>query len=253
MQALSHVARLDKFSLGMPDASNTRRWLQFRLRTLLIGLTIVAAILGVVVERVSKQRRAVAAVMQAGGTVMYDWHESAPRTMSTAGRPAGPAWLRRWIGDDYFQRPVLISLFGGARDDSWVQAIADLPSIKYLFLGYRGASDDLFARLPSLPNLEELHIEGGPITDEGMKHIGKFPRLRWLIASGTKITDEGLRDLATLQLEELSLRETSISDVGVPVLATMKHLHKLDLRGSTVTEAGVSRLRSALPNCEILR
>ena len=64
----------------MPDASNTRRWLQFRLRTLLIALTIVAAILGVVVEPVSKQRRAVAAVMQAGGTVMYDWHTSLDET-----------------------------------------------------------------------------------------------------------------------------------------------------------------------------
>lgn len=237
----------------MPTSSNNRHRLQFRLRTLLIGLTIVAIALGVMVERASRQRRAVAAVMQAGGTVMYDWHESAPRTMSTAGQPAGPAWLRKWISDEYFQRPVWISFFGNARNDAWVQAVGDLPSIKYLLLGQRGASDDILARLPPLPNLEELHLEGTPVTNQGLKHIGKFPRLRWLIASETKITDAGLNKLAALNLEELSLRETSISDAGVSTLATMKRLQKLDLRKSAVTEAGASRLRSALPNCTVLR
>ncbi|HEX5442302.1 MAG TPA: leucine-rich repeat domain-containing protein [Pirellulales bacterium] len=59
--------------------------------------------------------------------------------------------------------------------------------------------------------------------------------------------------LAALNLEELSLRDTGVSDVAVPAIATMKHLQKLDLRRSEVTEAGAERLRRALPNCKVMR
>lgn len=237
----------------MNNIAAKRRWVQFSLRGMLAGMTILSLALGLVVNRVAKQRRAVAAIVQTGGTVFYDWNETAPRAVSTVGSPAGPAWLRKLLGDDYFQRPVWISYFGNAKNEGWVQAVGDLPSTKYLLLARGDITDEIFARLAPLPNLQELQLEGAAVTDQGFKHIGKFPRLRWLNASGTEVSDLGLSTLAALNLEELSLRDTGVSDAAAPVLATMKHLQKLDLRRSAVTEAGAERLRRALPNCKVTR
>src|SRR5215469_3974033 len=131
-----------------------RRWFQLSLRAMLVLVTIGCIGLGWEVERVRRQRAAVAAIQAAGGTVMYDWHETAPRTVSTAGQPKGPVWLRKLIGDDYFQRPVWVQFLGNARSDGWVNAVGDLPSTKYLLLARTDVSDDILARMSSLPNLE---------------------------------------------------------------------------------------------------
>jgi hypothetical protein len=70
-----------------------------------------------------------------------------------------------------------------------------------------------------------------PVSNADLKHLaplGFLPRLESLDLSGTQITDEGLEDLVGL-----------------------KQLHYLGLRETRVTEAGVERLRKALPNCLI--
>jgi len=74
-----------------------RRYLTFSLRFLFVLTTALAVWLGVIVNRAREQREAVKAIEALGGTVQYDW---AIRTVE----PVGPAWLRRIVGDDYFQK-----------------------------------------------------------------------------------------------------------------------------------------------------
>ena len=62
-------------------------------------MTALAVWLGVVVNRATEQREAVEAIEALGGYVIYDWQ--APS--SDAEQLAGPAWLRRAVGDDFFR------------------------------------------------------------------------------------------------------------------------------------------------------
>ena len=48
-------------------------------------------------------------------------------------------------------------------------------------------------------------------------------------------------------MEELSLRDTRITDVGLRTLGTMTRLKSLDITGAAVTAEGVDRLRRDLP------
>ena len=88
----------------------SRRYLTFSLRTLFVLTTALAVWLGVVVNRAREQREAVKAIEQCGGHVTYDWqfHDLKNWPHLPVLRPPGPAWLRRLIGDDFFQNVVEI-------------------------------------------------------------------------------------------------------------------------------------------------
>lgn len=84
------------------DASHLtsrRRWPQFSLRTFFVLITVLAVWLGIVVNQAREQREAVKAFEALGGKVRYDWQQND----GMATQPGGPEWLRRLIGDDYFQ------------------------------------------------------------------------------------------------------------------------------------------------------
>jgi hypothetical protein len=237
----------------MTDTAINRRWLQFSLRGLLAALTITAIALGACVRSVARQKQAMSVIREAGGMVIYDWMETALRTMSSAAQPAEPKWLRKLLGEDYFHRPVWIQFWGSAKSDRWVDAVNDLPSVKYLLLAQGDVTDEILSRISRLPKLEELHLSGSAITDRGFRQLHKFPRLRWLTADGTQISDRAVNELNGMKLEWLVLRETLASDACVPSLIAMTNLQMLDLRSTQVTEAGAARIRRALPNCEVLR
>ena len=97
-----------------------RRWFQFSLRSFLVVLTIGCLWLGWQVDGVREQRRAIKAVEALGGIARYDWQ---PKLLvyRKPGRkpvfllsnqieltPAGPAWLRSILGDDFFQDVELV-------------------------------------------------------------------------------------------------------------------------------------------------
>jgi hypothetical protein len=88
------------------EVKPNHRYLTFSLRTLFVVTTALAVWLGIVVNRAREQREAVKAIEAAGGSVYYNYNseELMPRWRYhvVVERP-GPAWLRRLIGDDYFQ------------------------------------------------------------------------------------------------------------------------------------------------------
>lgn len=88
-----------------------RRYLSYSLRTLFVLMTAFAVWFGVIVNRAREQREAVKAIEERGGAIIYDWQESIPisvpfdpRGLVLDDKPPGPPWLRRLIGDDYFQK-----------------------------------------------------------------------------------------------------------------------------------------------------
>src|SRR5438552_1945508 len=79
---------------------NRRRLFQISLRTLLGLITVAAIWLGYITHRAREQKVAVARIKELGGRVVYDYQ--AANTAANATPPGWP-WLRRLVGDEYFQ------------------------------------------------------------------------------------------------------------------------------------------------------
>ena len=68
------------------------------------------------------------------------------------------------------------------------------------------------------------------------------------------MTDAGLKDLAPLtHLRTLDLKNTAVADAGLKDLAPLTQLQKLylDITVVVAADAGVKKLKAALPMCEI--
>ena len=78
-----------------------RRWFQYSLRTLLVLMLLVCIGMGwlaVKMQRVRREREAVAAIERLGGWCVYGDPDSAEESR-------GRAWLRKLLGDDFFTHP----------------------------------------------------------------------------------------------------------------------------------------------------
>ncbi len=110
-----------------------RRYLTFSLRTLFILLTTLAVWLGIATHRAREQRAAVQAIESLGGAVRYDWQNDPldPFGSDVLDEPAGPAWLRRLMGDDFFQEVWEVD-FGSPLSPTKVELRKALPQLQRL-------------------------------------------------------------------------------------------------------------------------
>jgi hypothetical protein len=119
-----------------------RRYLTFSLRTFFVLLTALAVWLGVVVNRAREQREAVKAIKAVGGHVLYDWQLRYGGSLFVfdEGEPAGPAWLRRVIGDEFFQDVAGVWIPPSPSESEFLTltiSLQRLKRIKFLFF-YEG-------------------------------------------------------------------------------------------------------------------
>lgn len=106
--------------------------------------------------------------------------------------------------------------------------------------------------LPPLNGIGELWLMNCSLGDDSIRHAASLPNLKKLVLDGTNITDAGLKFLPG-KLTVLTLRDTLVTDAGLPELAKHTKLTLLDLRGTGVTEAGSRRVQADLPGCEVVR
>ena len=99
-----------------------RRWFQFRLRTLMVFVTLCAVAcswFAVRWRRAEKQREAVEAIREAGGNVRYEYEFAADGRTIQRTEPPAPAWLVKLLGVDFFFDVVGVTVvFPAAGDDS---------------------------------------------------------------------------------------------------------------------------------------
>ncbi len=278
---IAHWFRLWTLDFGSasPDTSGMIRSprLRFSLRTLLVLLTIVCVVLGVIVSRAERQRRAVAAIVKAGGEVAYDY-EIYPEMDEGGDRVdlPGPDWLCRLLGVDYFGTVIWAHLTPTptplppdcAPDEVAVhlgrlpgletvllsdtsisrKGLAELSGLKKLReLGLDGSqvTDADLAPLAALTSLEELRLDGTKVTGSGMAHLSKLANLRDVSVTGTRVDDAGLAHLRGLtSLNYLSLTGTQVTDAGLPHLASLPKLHSLDLAATPVTATDLAPLHN---------
>ena len=131
---------------------------------------------------------------------------------------------------------------------------------------FRGATDDDIDGLPDLPFNFCVSCRGSKLTEIGLKKIGELKNVTFVDLSQTKITDSALKNFSNAKsLRYLSLQHTQITDAGLENLhqltvlqelvlgSTLKVLTPKNLKETPVTEAGVEKLRKALPECRIYR
>jgi hypothetical protein len=100
--------------------------------------------------------------------------------------------------------------------------------------------------------VEELELAGA-VSDRLLAWLGECPNLTRLWATHGNLTDEGLAHLAALpRLTVLNLSDNGLTDAGLGHLARLTTLREIYLLDSAVTAEGVTRLRAALPGCEIV-
>jgi len=88
-----------------------------------------------------------------------------------------------------------------------------------------------------------------PITEVDLS-ITSWPREK---ATFPPVTDNDLVVIASLNhLQRLTLRGMPITDGAIDQLACFRSLKELDVRETRISETGISRLKAALPSCEIV-
>lgn len=196
------------------------RWFQFRLRSLLIGLTLLAIVPGgYIVHERGEAQRVKAAVSKTEAELQHVEVYARPNWLHSLLVPGAPGDV---VGLG-IHHPRAI-------DDSQLAPLAEVHTLIWLDVVGVPLTDDAVVHIARLKNLKRLRLDETPITDAGLIHLTRLPKLHTLNLSSTQITDAGLAHLAKLHnLKELYLQKTQ------------------------VTPAGTAKLQQALPGADIIR
>lgn len=250
-------------------ARPNRRWLQFSLRTFLIVLTLLAMGLGYVSFRAREQRAAVARIKELGGHIQYDYQRGSNPKPSPPGWP----WLRRLVGDEYFQDVAFVKLDKTQVSDADLRLISKLRRAKTLSLNWTNVSDEGLSSIRGMSELNYLGLWKTKVTSEGIRRMRPpqkgsvvvlaetsvgdeaLPNLSscgHLVLDGTPVTSLGIKELAESKtLHDLAIQRTAVDDAAVPSLAKIKSLTWLVVSDTKISGEGLFALRNALPKCNV--
>jgi len=179
-----------------PGPRRRRRFFRVSVRGLLFLILLLGCAFGWI-ARVARsgnvQRRAVAAIYQAGGWVVYDteWDE---RQNASTWKPPWSNWLVDQVGVDYFANVVFINLHDRGTDQVLTH-VARLKNLKQLHRPGLAVTDAGLADVGRLRNLQLLSLDDTQVTDAGLAHLKGLSGLKWLKVSRTKVTALGIEEL----------------------------------------------------------
>ncbi len=175
-----------------------RRYLKFSLRTFFVLLTLVCVWFGWQVNQANRQRKAVAWVLEMGGSVEYDYEvDGAGNIIADS-----PELLR-----DFYQQVEVVHLIRDTQVSD-LTPLANLQSLKTLGLGATQIRD--LTPLANLQSLESLYLGDTQVSD--LTPLANLQSLKTLGLSDTQVSD--LTPLANLKsLERLVLINTQVSDL----------------------------------------
>ncbi len=184
-----------------------RHWLRLSLRSLLVLFTLAAVWMALIANRAREQQRIVTGLSQyRGAMIMYahEWDLSAggeipkPRAL---GPPPGPAWLRNWLGDEYFVSVVGVFLAGQGDgpnpqpDAAALELIRDLPGLRVLSLEKSAVTDADLAAVAQQTELIYFWLDDTAISDAGLAHLRRMQKLKFLYLRNSNVTDAGIDSL----------------------------------------------------------
>jgi uncharacterized protein YjbI with pentapeptide repeats len=243
------------------------RRLQFRLGTVLVTIAVVAVTIAqlnawLFAPYQAEQQAALALRRLGGKVVMVD---------------LAPRWLRSYVGKGIFNMEVatsadlshtrvtdsdlvhllafrhclVINLSDTQLGDGGLIHLSRMKGVRWLDLSRTRVSDaSVLFGFGLMGHLSSLKIAGNRIAANRIAHIEGF-KWRWsplddLDLSDTDADDATLEELpnALVNLRNLDLSGTNVSDDGLLALLRMRGLAKLNVMDTRVTTAGVARLKS---------
>ncbi len=260
------------------------RFFRFRLKWLLLFVTVFAIYLGYETNQAIKQRKAFAIIQKVGGKLFYDYEvdpqDDYRHIQQGTVSPRGPSWLRNLVGDDYFRTAVVIELSRSSAGDAELGELSNLlPDVAQVWLRSTHVSDEGMSHLKNFSRLEALSLDMTSITDVGLSSVAKCTHLRDLQLTHTQVTDSGLKQLCVLRkLEKLGLSRTVVTDEGlipilealhnslrwlnvqntnvsdecVPYLVALPRLDFINVKESNMTEFGVAKIQQTFPKCALV-
>jgi hypothetical protein len=217
----------------MSSANNklTRPWARVSIRVMMLMVLVIAVLLGWQANKAREQREAVQAVQRYGGWVHYDY-EFVNGTLTPGRSPWAPRWLRKMLGDQFFQNVRQVNL------------IFDQSSGKRFNNSNVQACDDLLKKISKLPGLKELLLTDTQATDEGLRYIGEMTGLEKLrIHSAMLVTDAGVSHLASLQnLKHILINRSNLTNDSLVLLSSLPRIEHLVLQQNHFSDEGLARL-----------
>jgi hypothetical protein len=243
---------------AMTDASANRpktklRWYQFSLRSLLIFMTLFAfacSWFAVKMGQATRQKEAVETLKKkAGKTIYYDYQFDPAGKLKPNAQLPGPAWLRKWLGDDFFCTAVKLewinyNTFNRRMIDAELEPIERLSELREIDLTYGDVTDRGLLHFKKLRQLKKLNLSYTDMRDAGLSSLAELTGLESLSLTGTHISDEGLSQLKALtELRALNLSHINISDAGVANLLVFDKLEELWLTGTIISDEALKEVK----------
>ncbi len=168
------------------------RWrFQFSLRTLCLVMFLACvgmSWVGVKMQQARRQKEAVAAIKELGGSVAYDYGVG-------QAQPTTPKWLRSLLGDDFLANVVEVWLQSSKVTDVGLEHLKALPQLQVLSLENTTVTDTGLEHLKRLSHLYNLFLDNTMVTDDGLEHLKRLTQLHALSVGNTQVTDEGVSRL----------------------------------------------------------
>ncbi len=145
------------------------RWrFQFGIRSLFVLVLAVAIPCGwLAIERklARRQMEAVDRITKLHGMVAYDWQFGVDDYVQSKAQPPGPEWLRKLLGDDFFQEIVDAYLNNAKVTDADLECLGGLTHLRVLRLNITQVTDVELEHLTRLTQLRELGLNATKITE----------------------------------------------------------------------------------------
>jgi hypothetical protein len=281
------------FLLWFAIALVFRRRFQLSIQSLL-ALTLLVAVpcswLAAERQRAKRQKKAVDAIVEGGGSVWYDYQIDPSGALAPSPQWPGPESLRALLGDDFFATATAACVTG----NEGLAQLAQLPELEELDLNpesspvfgvsrnwkvMAGSCRTLIP--PNIVNDDPTASDSAGNVPLGVSKLdrSRFAKLRFvpgrldLVSNASMLeflrpvdgkpryqpkrlsfTDAAFKNLCALtRLKVLNLECTNIGDRGLEDIQGLTRLRELYLFGSNITDAGVAKLEEALPNCVIDR
>ena len=178
------------------------RWrFQFSIRamlTMVVAVAVPCSWFAAEMKKAREQSAAVAAIERAGGYCEYDRENSSDIEDMKVGPLSGPEWLRKLLGDDFFNEVkyvAFVSTIATQATNADLAHVAELKHLKVLYIADTQITDAGLAKTAGLTKLRELVLICPKFTDRGMEQLAGLKKLRELTLQNTQVTDEGISNL----------------------------------------------------------
>ncbi|HUG66579.1 MAG TPA: hypothetical protein VMM76_02430 [Pirellulaceae bacterium] len=264
--AIKRLAALhdDHTSASSNDQSGgLRRWLTFRMSSLLIAMTVLACLLGIITRETNlshRQSLAIQHLQSVGVTNVRRTYEK-PSGPFICNFPTPliddgflpPEWVRHVMGAEFgmsVEEVVFASPYEAGRldvrpldcKDADLVCLQDLRNLQKLNLDHTDITDDGLRHVGQIGSLVHLSLSHTRVDGSGLRHLRGLSRLQYLELDGTNIEDEQLACLNTLPELRGLILPTQTNDETLAQIADCTNLRVLDLEGTRVTDAGLRHL-----------